>query len=155
MTVAPEQYTTVPLFEGLKPLEVMKLLKIAEDIEAGEGQVIVSEGESGDGFFVIAKGAFVVRKAGLTEVIARLQELSFFGEMALVTQAPRNASVICVDPGRLKKFPTKKFEELLEEGDLIAYKVIRNMARILAQRLARLQVRFVAEMSAIANKGGG
>ena len=47
------------------------------------------------------------------------------------------------ESGRLKKVPIDKFNELLAQGDLTAYKVIRNMSRILAQRLARLEDRFV------------
>jgi len=160
MSIETEQYASVPLFKGLPPLEIMRLLKIAKDVTARAGDVIVREGEPGDGFFVIAKGHFEVRKrassspgssspagaqgAEFGKVLARLGECSFFGEMSLVTYAQRAATVVCVEDGRLKKFPTDAFEKLLESGDLAAHRVIGNMCRILAERLARLDERFVA-----------
>lgn len=154
MTVEMEHYAAVPLFKGLKPDDIMRLLKIAKDVVASAGDLIVREGEPGDGFFVIAKGVFEVRKrrasrdpeapAEEAALLARLGEFSFFGEMSLVTYAPRAATVACVEPGRLKKFPTVEFEKLLDRGDLAAHKVIRNMCTILAERLARMGERFVA-----------
>jgi CRP-like cAMP-binding protein len=147
-TIEVEHYSTVPLFKDLPPQEIMRLLKIAQDVPAKTGDVIVKEGEPGDGFFVIGAGEFEVRKkrgdAPDDTVLARLGEFSFFGEMSLVTYAPRAATVVCSADGRLKKFPTSAFEKLLDHGDLAAYKVVRNMCRILAERLARLGERFVA-----------
>jgi cAMP-dependent protein kinase regulator len=147
-----EHYSSVPLFKGLAPEEIMRLLKIAKDVAAAKGDLIVREGDAGDGFFVIAKGAFEVRKrragAGPEEegaLLARLGEFSFFGEMSLVTFAPRAATVACVDEGRLKKFPTESFEKLLAGGDIAAFRVVRNMCTILAERLARMGERFVSE----------
>jgi CRP-like cAMP-binding protein len=139
-----ERFATVPLFVGLNQKEILQLLKISESLTAEPGDEIVREGDAGDGIYVIAAGAFEVQKAGAeTTVLARLEELSFFGEMSLVSNAPRAASVVCVEAGRLKKVPADKFNELLDAGDLTAYKVIRNMSQILAQRLARLEDRVV------------
>ncbi len=140
-----EQFATVPLFTGLSQQEIVKLIKISENLTANPGDEIVRQGDTGDGVYVIAAGAFEVQKSGAeTKALARLEELSFFGEMALVSDDPRSASVVCVEAGRLKKFPVDKFNQLLEAGDLTAYKVIRNMSRILAQRLARLGERVVS-----------
>lgn len=152
-TVEVEHYSTVPLFLEIPALDIMRLLKVSKDVPAKRGDVIVREGEPGDGFFVIGKGEYEVRKRRHDAnapaddpgtVLVRLGELSFFGEMSLVTHAPRAATVVCVEEGRLKKFPTDAFEKLLEAGDLAAYKVIRNMCRILAERLARMGERFVS-----------
>ncbi len=140
-----EQFATVPLFTGLSQQEIVKLIRISENLTANPGDEIVREGDTGDGVYVIAAGAFEVQKSGAgTKALARLGGLSFFGEMALVSDDPRSASVVCVESGRLKKFPVDKFNQLLEAGDLTAYKVIRNMSRILAQRLARLGERVVS-----------
>ena len=139
-----EKFETVPLFAGLAQQEIMKLLKISESLTANPGDAIVRQGDPGDGVYVIAAGAFEVQKTGAQKKsLARLEELSFFGEMSLVSAEPRAASVVCVQAGRLKKIPADKFNQLLEAGDLTAYKVIHNMSRILAQRLARLEERVV------------
>ena len=145
MEINTEKFSTVPLFEGLEQREIIDLLRIAEDVVAEEGQEIVRQGQAGDGFYVIAAGAFEVVKSGAEQaVLARLEELSYFGEMSLVSNDPRAASVICVESGRLKKFPSDKFNALLAEGSVTAYKVIHSMCRILAQRLARLEERMVS-----------
>ena len=148
MTIDTERFSTVPLFEGLKPLEISSFLKISEDVVAKAGDVIVKEGDPGDGFYVIGKGAFDVVKgdAATNTALARLQELSFFGEMSLVSNEPRTASVICVEEGRLKKFPVSAFQQLFETHDSVAHRVIYNMSRILAQRLTRLEERYLSEV---------
>lgn len=138
MSVDVERFSTVPLFEGLQATEISEILKIAEDVAVNEGEEVVRQGEPGTGFFVIGAGKFEVLKSGKkSEVLARLEDLSYFGEMSLVNDEHRTASVICVEEGRLKKFPKDKFQGLLDAGSLTAYRVIHNMCRILAQRLAR------------------
>ncbi|MEE8142268.1 MAG: cyclic nucleotide-binding domain-containing protein [Planctomycetota bacterium] len=145
MTIDTERFSTVPLFEGLEHTEIAALLKTAEDVVAKEGDELVRQGEPADGFYIIAAGAFEVLKHGAKDaVLARLETLSYFGEMSLVSDESRAATVVCVQEGRLKKFSHEKFNQLLDSGNLTAYKVIRNMCRILAKRLARLEDRFVS-----------
>ena len=145
MSIDTERFSTVPLFEGLNPSEIMGVLKIAEDVTANAGEAIVKEGDPGDGFYVIGKGAFDVVKGDVDNALARLEELSFFGEMSLVSHEPRTASVICVEAGRLKKFPLEAFTKMIEEESPVAFKVIHNMARMMAHRLARLEERMAGE----------
>jgi len=139
-----ERFDKVPLFEGLAPLEIAQLLRITEDVTARNGDFVVRQGTPGDGFYVIGAGKFEVLKTGKKEeVLARLEQLSSFGEMSLVTDEPRSASILCIEEGRLKKFPKTRFRELLDEGSLPAYKVVRNMCRLLARRLAALDDKLV------------
>ncbi len=137
-----ERFATVPLFEGLAPEEVSYLLRIAEDVSAAPGDVLMREGADADAFYVIGAGAFEVRKKD--ELLARLEVFSYFGEMSLVSNEPRSATVACVEAGRLKKFPIDVFNRMIDSGNKIAYKVIRSMCRILAKRLARLGERLVS-----------
>ncbi len=139
-----EKFSQVPLFEGLTRSEISDLLKITENVEAKEGELIVRQGTPGDGFYVIGAGTFEVLKSGnKDEVLARLEDLSSFGEMSLVTEDERSASVMCVKEGRLKKFPKAKFQALIDGGDLTAFKVVRNMCRMLARRLAASDHRLI------------
>lgn len=143
-SINTERFNTVPLFEGLEHKEIADLLRIAEDVVAEAGTEIVRQGDQADGFFVIGAGVFEVLKSGERDtVLARLEQLSYFGEMALVRNELRSATVMCVEAGRLKKFPSAKFNELLDQGNLTAYKVIRNMCRILAERLSGVEDRLV------------
>lgn len=145
MTIETEKFASVPLFENLDQQEIMKLLKISEHSMVKQGDEIIRQGEPGDGVYIIAAGAFEVLKSGTeNKVLARLEELSFFGEMSLVTESSCAASVVCMEDGRLTKIPRVQFNRLLEKGDLTAYKVVRNMCRMLATRLARVEEELVS-----------
>lgn len=137
-----ERFATVPLFEGLTPEEIAYLLRVAEDVPATEGDVLIRDGDQADAFYVIAAGAFEVRKKD--ETLARLEDFSYFGEMSLCSNEPRSATVVCVRTGRLKKFSIDTFQRMIDSGNKIAYKVLRSMCRILAKRLARLGERLVS-----------
>lgn len=140
-----EKFADLPLFEGLTPIERMELLKIREEVSAPEQALVIRQGTPGDGFYVIGSGVFEVLKSGKhDEVLARLEKNSYFGEMSLVTNDLRSASVLCTQEGRLHKFPTDRFRTLLEEGSLPAYKVVLNMCRILARRLAAMDDQIVS-----------
>ena len=141
-----ERFTTVPLFRGLEPTEIARFLEMAENVEAHPGDVIIAQGEPGDGLYVIAAGAFdVVRESRHTpQVIASLQSLSNFGEMSLFEEKLRSATVICRTEGRLKRFPRDRFHALLDSGDPTAYRITRNILGILARRLAKIDDRLVS-----------
>ena len=93
-----ESFQKVPLFEGLEPAEISQLLRISEDISARKSDTVVLQDTPGDGFYIIAAGAFEVLKSGnRNEVLGRLEELSFFGEMSLISSDVRSATVMCVE----------------------------------------------------------
>ena len=69
MTIDTERFSRVPLFVGLEPNDIAKLLQIAEDLSTEPGDVIVREGEPGDGFYVIGDGVFEVVRGGASENI--------------------------------------------------------------------------------------
>ncbi len=143
MAIEVERFAAVPLFDELSPLEIADLLPLAETVSAKPGDVILQEGGAGDALYIISHGAFEVVKQGKQNtVLARLEEMSFFGEISLVTNRPCTASVICVEAGRLRKFSKEKIQNLLKADNMIAYKLIYGMSRILAERLAALDAYF-------------
>jgi len=89
---------TVPLFASLGKKHIETLAKTAADMTYKPGAVIVPEGEKGIGFFLVAEGEVVVEKAG--KKVATLGAGQFFGEMALVDQQPRTATVKAVSQTR-------------------------------------------------------
>jgi CRP-like cAMP-binding protein len=91
----------IPLFSDL-PKEAFIALTERMDLRiATNGDVLVQEGERGSSMFVIIQGKVVVKRqdseSGQDIVLAELDDGTFFGEMALLSDAPRVASVVCAD----------------------------------------------------------
>jgi CRP-like cAMP-binding protein len=114
----------LPLFEGLSPAELAWLEVAGEEVEADAGEVVVREGRNEHEFFVILAGTASVLRAD--EEVARLGAGQFFGETALLTGAPRNATVAACEPMRLLVIPEDAFHELVGRASSFAATVRRS-----------------------------
>ncbi|MCA9581091.1 MAG: cyclic nucleotide-binding domain-containing protein, partial [Myxococcales bacterium] len=95
---------SLPLFSSLAPQELVALLDVLEIRDVGEGVFAIRQGEAGENAFVVVRGMLkAVRDAGTAQetVLAALGPGAIVGEMALVSEAPRAASVIAVEGTRL------------------------------------------------------
>ena len=101
----------VPVWSQLaagRLLEIARAMR-AEDVTAG--QEVVRQGETGDCFYLISRGAFEVQVNGTPEV--RLGRGDYFGERALLHRAPRQATVMATEPGRVFVLDQSSFDTLL------------------------------------------
>jgi CRP/FNR family transcriptional regulator, cyclic AMP receptor protein len=90
-----------PLFRGLKPRQLEGLAKRFVERRYEVGQAIVTQGQGGEGFFIIVSGkaeAVHTRADGTTVVLNSLEPSQFFGELALLTETMRTASVVTTEP---------------------------------------------------------
>ena len=89
----------IPLFSDLPRDAFMALTERMDLKVASTGEALITEGEAGTAMFIIIQGRVkVVRDDHGTEVqLAQLSDGTFFGEMALLSDAPRTASVVCVE----------------------------------------------------------
>jgi len=120
-----------PLFEGLSRKELVQLARICEDLEIEPGKVLCREGQIGHEFFVIVDGKVQVTRKGRR--VATLRGGDFVGEIALVTELPRTATVTAETPVRLFVLTRREFHALLDQNPNVERKVLRALARRLAE----------------------
>lgn len=99
------------LFGGLSRGDLVELAKVTEDLEVEEGKVLAREGEIGQEFFVIVDGEVSVTKDG--EEIRTLGPGDFFGEIALLQDVRRTATVTAKTPLRFFVLTRQGFRSLV------------------------------------------
>jgi CRP-like cAMP-binding protein len=120
----------VPLFSELGRGELDEVASIADEIDLGEGKELTVEGQPGREFFVIIEGDAAVRKGD--REVNRLGAGDFFGEIALVEDRPRTATVVAETPIRALVITDRSFRTLLERSPDIEDKVMSARAARLA-----------------------
>ena len=115
------------LFEDLSKKELRQLARVSDDLEVPPGKVLCKEGEVGQEFFVIIDGEVEVTRRGKPVVMRG--GLEFFGEIALLEQTPRMATVTAKTPLRFFVLTRKDFRHLVDEIPSVERKVLRALAR--------------------------
>lgn len=103
----------VPLFEGLGKKERREVARQADEVEVDPGRHLVREGEFAYEFFAIEEGTAEVRRGD--QLLAELGPGDFFGEMGLIGQVTRNASVVATSPMRLLVLTGSAFRHIERE----------------------------------------
>lgn len=136
----------VPLFEGLSHKDLEKVAKLVRGRTIRPGELLFKEGDPGDKFYIVQSGAVEIfkEKAGSEpDRLAIKRAGDAFGEMALLTDAPRSATVRALEPSNLLVVARDQFEQLLG-GDTLATRVMRSLAK----SLRSLNIRFGARDAA-------
>ncbi|HEY7381447.1 MAG TPA: cyclic nucleotide-binding domain-containing protein [Gaiella sp.] len=120
---------STPLFAQCSRRDLARIAQIAEEVSVEAGRVLIREGERGREFFVIVTGDVEVRRRGRR--VGSLGAGSFFGELALLSRAPRSATVTASTPLEVLVITDRHFVALLDRAPEIWLKV----ARALAERL--------------------
>lgn len=102
----------VPLFADLDERSVQAVAVLARDVEFKAGDVLMLEGEAGDGFYVIVEGTVRIEHGDRT--IRSMTAGGFLGEIALVDRRPRTATATCVTDVRLLEIRAHEFERLMD-----------------------------------------
>ncbi len=121
----------VPLFAGCSKSELRELAKTADELDIREGTVLTREGRTGKEFFVLIDGTANVTKGG--KKVAELRAGDWFGEIALITDSPRTATVTATSPGDVLVITDRRFRSVVETMPSIALKVLSRVG----ERLAR------------------
>lgn len=106
-----DRFLNSPMLQQLDPMRWQQLLRGATHALAHAGEVVVRLGEPGQAFYVLKRGRALVERAG--QSLALLGPGDFFGEDALVTDKPRNATVTMQTAGELLVLPKQRFLRFL------------------------------------------
>jgi CRP/FNR family transcriptional regulator, cyclic AMP receptor protein len=116
-----------PLFEGLSKKELTELARVTEDLEIGAGEVLCKEGDIGQEFFVIVEGETEITSSG--KRVAARGGGDFVGEIALLEDTTRTATVTAKTPLRVFVLTRQDFRHLVHENPTVEQKVMRALAR--------------------------
>lgn len=123
----------VKVFHGMTPDCLMSTLAMAEHMPVKAGEVIFNEGDIGSSFHILIAGEVAVEKARGDQVVtlARLGSGECFGEMALVGNHLRSATVRALRDSVTMRFDRERVDAYPDSAHII----FRNIARILSARL--------------------
>ena len=133
MTQKREVLAKMPIFARLTDRELLRIMQVALVRNYTTGERVITEGEKGDELFIVLSGRLVVTKGD-----ARLTELGpghHVGEMALIRQVPRSATVTADAPSELIIIRRQDFFEILRRDHEVAIKLLWQFLGVLADRL--------------------
>lgn len=116
-----------PLFADLSRKELADLARVTEDLEVPAGEVLCKEGDTGREFFVIVEGETEVTSNG--KRVAQRGGGDFVGEIALLEDTSRTATVTAKTPLRLFVLTREDFRSLVRENPKVERKVMQALAR--------------------------
>ena len=130
----------VPIFSDLKPRELAEVEKIVHRRRYTKSEPIIRMGDPGLGMYIIEKGSVEITeedKSGHSRTLATLKDGSFFGDLALLDEAPRSASAISLEDSDIIGFFRPDFLDLLYRKPKLGIKVLLALAKVVGERLRR------------------
>lgn len=139
-TVKITTLATVPLFSKLEFRELQAIIQIAHVESQPGGVELVREGEDGSDFYVILEGRASVRSQG--KQLTDLEMGNFFGEMGLVEDAPRSATVKLLEPTTVLRFSRHDLHGLMRAEPALGMKLAWGMMQWLSERLRAVSANY-------------
>lgn len=146
----------MPIFQSVPPANLQAMFMRMQPIEVEPGQVVLKQGEPGDYFYVITDGRCMVTREAPNQKPVRLAELeagACFGEEALISEDPRNATVTMLTRGKLTRLSKSDFRSLLNEPLSRKLKFDQAQRMVAAGEAQWLDVRMPSEVQAQALPG--
>lgn len=130
--------TESDIFRGMNQEEIGLILRIARTVEFDTEEIILREGNIGDSFYLILEGEIELRKGHYSEPGSWKPHIGpgvVLGEIGFLLQVPRSMTAVAIKPCKLIEIDRDHFDGLLSENSLAPYKLLGNIAVILAERL--------------------
>lgn len=116
----------IPLFTHCSNRELGRIASLTTQIPVSEGNVLTREGKYGYEFFVLTDGTADVQRDGRT--VNTLHAGDFFGEIALISDRPRTATVTATSSGSVLVLDEREFRSLMYAFPSIQLKVLQALA---------------------------
>ena len=127
MPATVEQIQHVPLFADLDRRELQSLASSFKERVFDAGSTVVAEGTGGVGFFIIDEGEATVSREG--QELAKLGPNQYFGELALIDEGTRTATITADTDLKCYGLTTWEFRPLVEGNSRIAWKLLQALAK--------------------------
>ncbi len=122
--------TKVYFFQDLPDEQINKIQKVCHQIEYRPGEIIFEEGSQADRFYIVAEGAVEVWKdyrLPEKDLLAVHERGHLFGEMALIDELPRSATVLAKEPTRLFYIDRDDFQTIIQDNSEIAISILKSV----------------------------
>jgi CRP-like cAMP-binding protein len=139
MSASSDDLRRVPLFSGLKQKQLRRIAEAMAERTFEAGDEITTEGEISVSFYVIDDGRAAVTMKG--REVGQLGPGDHFGEIALIAETPRAATVTAQTPLRCYGMTSWDFRSLVERNGEIAWQLLASTARKLYENTERERIR--------------
>ncbi len=151
----------ITLFQDLEETEIKEVLKVAKPQTVPAGAVIIQEGDAGNSMYILCQGEVeITKRLGLVldeetpneRIIIRLkaEEGVCFGEMSLLEDEPRSATVTALTECFLMEMSRKDFMDLIRRNSDMGCKILLRLAQMLSKYLRKTNQDMVKMTSAMA-----
>jgi CRP/FNR family cyclic AMP-dependent transcriptional regulator len=130
-----DSLSRVPLFSGVKKRELERLSRVMAARTFAEGDTVTAEGQSGVGFFVIEAGNATVSVKG--EIVRTLDPGDYFGEIALIDEGPRSATIVATTDLRCRGLAAWEFRSFVQEHPEVAWPLLQTLVSRLREAQGR------------------
>ena len=145
-----ETLKKIPLFRYLTYQELVKVLNITYLETYDAAATIIKEGDNGEELYIVLAGRVSVSRNG--QEIVELHPGVHFGEMALVDQSPRSATVKAKDATRLLVVQRRSFYTLIRKEPVLAVKLLWSFVQVLSRRLRETNEQLSGARSALESR---
>ena len=118
---------SIPIFAGLDGRQLEKIAQLTDEVDVPAGKVLMRQGEPGNEMFIIVSGSFTIERNG--NVIRECGAGAALGELAILSEGPRTATVTANEPGRLLVVGHREFHSLLDVAPGISRHLLETLAR--------------------------
>ncbi|MFA6469637.1 MAG: cyclic nucleotide-binding domain-containing protein [Bacteroidota bacterium] len=140
-----EMLSKIPVYEKLDPKELRQIASIVHRRQYVKDEFVFYQGDPGLGMYVVEKGKVgivVVGDDGMQKEITELSNGDFFGEIALLDESPRSASVVVKEDSSLIGFFRPDLFEIIEKTPKTGLKIVVKLAEMIGERLRNMNNEF-------------